>query len=92
MGTPMQQSWKRTIPGAITSTAMWFLATLIFGWYVTRFAKYSQVYGSLGAGIALLFWLYIISLSVLYGAEFNAEFYHHFFHVPDADSATTPPK
>jgi membrane protein len=92
MGTPMQQSWKRTIPGAITSTAMWFLATLIFGWYVTRFANYSQVYGSLGAGIALLFWLYIISLSVLYGAEFNAEFYHHFFHVPDADSATTPPK
>jgi membrane protein len=92
MGTPMQQSWKRTIPGAITSTAMWFLATVIFGWYVTRFANYSQVYGPLGAGIALLFWLYIISLSVLYGAEFNAEFYHDFFHPSDAHSATTPPK
>ena len=51
---------------------MWFLTTLAFGWYVTRFANYSQVYGSLGAGIALLFWLYIVSLSVLCGAEFNA--------------------
>jgi membrane protein len=80
MGTPMQQSWKRTLPGAVLSTAMWFLVTLIFGWYVTRFANYSQVYGSLGAAIALLFWLYIISLSVLCGAEFNAEFHARFFH------------
>ncbi len=53
---------------------MWFITTLAFGWYVTRFADYSQVYGSLGAVIALLFWLYIISLSVLCGAEFNAQF------------------
>ena len=80
MGTPMRQSWKRVLPGAIMSTAMWFIATIVFGWYVTRFANYSQVYGSLGAGIALLFWLYLISLSVLCGAEFNTEFSRHFFH------------
>jgi len=79
MGTPMRQSWKRTIPGAIVATALWFLTTLAFGWYVTRFANYSQVYGSLGAGIALLLWLYIISLSVLCGAEFNAQCNAHFF-------------
>jgi membrane protein len=75
MGTPMQQSWKRVVPGAILSTLLWFIATVAFGWYVTRFANYSQVYGSLGAGIALLFWLYIISLCVLFGAEFNTEFH-----------------
>jgi membrane protein len=80
MGTPMQQSWKRVLPGAILSTAAWFLATVAFGWYVTRFANYSQVYGSLGAGIALLFWLYIISLCVLFGAEFNTEFHARFSH------------
>lgn len=74
MGTPMRQTWQRTLPGAVLATAMWFVSTLIFGWYVTRYANYSRVYGSLGAGIALLFWLYIISLSVLCGAEFNAEF------------------
>jgi membrane protein len=66
--------WRATLPGAVMATAMWFLTTLAFGWYVTRFANYSEVYGSLGAGIALLFWLYIISLSVLCGAEFNAQF------------------
>jgi membrane protein len=91
MGTPMQQSWKRTIPGAIVSTAMWFLSTLVFGWYVTRFANYSQVYGPLGAGIALLIWLFIISFSVLCGAEFNTEFYQHFFHSSPAHSTATPP-
>lgn len=71
----MESSWKRTLPGATLATAMWFLSTLIFGWYVTRYANYSEVYGSLGAGIALLFWLYLISLSVLAGAEFNAQLF-----------------
>ena len=74
MGTPLRQSWRRTLPGAVLATLTWFATTLVFGWYVTRYANYSRVYGSLGAGIALLFWLYIISLSVLCGAEFNAQF------------------
>jgi membrane protein len=91
MGTPMQQSWKRVLPGAIVSTAMWFISTLVFGWYVTRFANYSQVYGSLGAGIALLFWLYIISLSVLCGAEFNTEFHARFHHPHTTHSKSSPP-
>lgn len=71
----MESSWKRTLPGATVATVLWFLTTLLFGLYVTRFANYSEVYGSLGAGIALLFWLYLISLSVLAGAEFNAQLY-----------------
>jgi membrane protein len=91
MGTPMQQSWKRVLPGAVVSTAMWFLSTLIFGWYVTRFANYSQVYGSLGAGIALLFWLFIISLSVLCGAEFNTEFHARFSSPSVPPPPNSPP-
>ncbi len=71
---PMGESWVKTLPGAIVATAMWFVTTLSFGWYVTRVANYSAVYGSLGAGIALLFWLYIIFLSVLCGAEFNQQY------------------
>ncbi len=77
MGTPARQPWMRVLPGALAATVMWFVTTLIFGWYVTRFANYSQVYGSLGAGIALLFWLYIVSLSILFGAEFNTQFHLH---------------
>lgn len=77
MGTPVRQPWCRVLPGALAATVMWFVTTLIFGWYVTRFANYSQVYGSLGAGIALLFWLYIVSLSIFFGAEFNTQYHLH---------------
>jgi len=73
MGAPQRGNWVRTLPGAVVATAIWFVTTLVFGWYVTRVANYSQVYGSLGAGIALLFWLYFVFLSVLVGAEFNAQ-------------------
>ncbi|MFC6644990.1 YihY/virulence factor BrkB family protein [Granulicella cerasi] len=66
-------SWRASLPGATVATVLWFASTLGFGWYVTRYANYGQVYGSLGAGIALLIWLYIIALSVLVGAEFNAQ-------------------
>lgn len=75
MGTPRTQSWRRVMPGAVLGTVLWFPSTLIFGWYVTRHANYAQVYGSLGAGIALLIWLYIILISVMFGAEFNAVVY-----------------
>jgi membrane protein len=66
-------SWRASLPGAAVATVLWFVSTLLFGYYVTRFANYSRVYGSLGAAIALMFWLYIIALSVLIGAEFNAQ-------------------
>ena len=74
LGTPKRQPWLAVVPGAAIATVLWFAATIVFGWYVTRFANYSRVYGSLGAGIALLLWLNIISLCVLYGAEFNVQF------------------
>ena len=48
-----------------------FSATLAFGMYVTRIANYSMFYGSFGAGIATLVWLYITSFSALLGAELN---------------------
>lgn len=73
MGTPRTQSWRRVLPGSVLATALWFPSTLAFGWYVTRHAHYRQVYGSLGAGVALLVWLYIILVSVMVGAEFNAQ-------------------
>ena len=81
-GTPVNHSFRRTLPGATIATGLWFLSTLGFGLYVTRFANYSQVYGSLGAGIALLIWLYIIALSVLIGAEFNAQLFGEGYNFP----------
>lgn len=90
MGTPIRQPWGRILPGAFAATAMWFLTTLAFGLYVTRFANYSQVYGSLGAGIALLFWLYIVSLSVFFGAEFNVQYHTDGHPVVTAREAEEP--
>lgn len=80
MGAPRTQSWRRVIPGSVMATAIWFASTLAFGWYVTRHAHYQQVYGSLGAGVALMVWLYIIMVSVMVGAEFNAEVYPKRLH------------
>jgi membrane protein len=70
-GTKRTEHWKWVAPGAIAATAVWFPATLAFGWYVTRIADYSMFYGSFGAGIATLVWLYITSFSALLGAELN---------------------
>lgn len=69
---PRTQPWHSVLPGATLATGMWFGATMLFGWYLNRYADYSVIYGSLGVGIALLVWMYMISLVILVGAEFNA--------------------
>jgi len=74
-GTKRTEHWARVAPGAVTATLVWFPATLAFGWYVTRIADYSMFYGSFGAGIATLVWLYITSFSALLGAELNGVLY-----------------
>ena len=74
-GTPRRRAWKYVLPGASGAAIIWFLATLAFGFYLTRFADYSVVYGPLGAVVATLVWLYIATVSVLIGAEFNAHLF-----------------
>jgi membrane protein len=76
-GIPVRHKWRTLFPGAALATVMWFGATLLFGWYVGHFAHYTQIYGQLGSGIALLFWLYMVAYSILVGAEFNAQRKHH---------------
>jgi membrane protein len=75
---PRTQPWHSVLPGAVLATAMWLLSTAFFGWYLQHYADYSVIYGSLGVGIALLLWMYIISLVVLIGAEFNAMLFPRF--------------
>ena len=74
-GTKRTEHWLWVLPGAVTGTLIWFPATLAYGWYVTRLADYSRIYGSFAAGIATLVWLYITSFSVLVGAELNGVLY-----------------
>jgi membrane protein len=69
---PRTQPWHSVLPGATLATVMWFIVTMLFGWYLQNYADYSLIYGSLGVAIALLVWMYLISLVILIGAEFNA--------------------
>jgi membrane protein len=73
MGPNRPQQLSRVLPGAILATGLWFLATLGFAWYVRNIANYNLLYGSIGAVIALLVWMYVLSAVALIGCEFNAE-------------------
>ena len=89
-GTKQKEHWVRVIPGAIASAFGWFLTTLGFGFYVTRIANYSMFYGSFGAGIATLGWLYITSFSALLGAELNAVLFRNRQERASASAAPEP--
>ena len=65
--------WRWVAPGAVLATAVWLAASAGFSYYVSNFANYDKIYGSLGAVIVLLFWLYITFYILLLGAEVNAE-------------------
>ncbi len=69
---PRTQPWHSVIPGSVFATIVWFAVTVGFRYYLQHFGDFGTIYGSLGAGMALLVWMYMISLVVLVGAEFNA--------------------
>jgi membrane protein len=69
---PRTQPWHSVIPGSMLATLLWFSVTIGFRSYLQHFANFATIYGSLGVAMALLVWMYLISLVVLIGAEFNA--------------------
>jgi membrane protein len=60
-------------PGAILAVLVWIGASALFGLYVAKFGSYNKTYGSLGAIIIFLVWLWLTNVAVLLGAELNAE-------------------
>ena len=73
-GPYRKQRWCYVWPGAVFATIFWLLATSGFGWYVRNMGHYNVMYGSVGAGIALLVWMYLMAVIALIGCEFNAEY------------------
>jgi len=65
--------WHWVSVGSLFAMVVWLLASAAFWLYLSNFANYDRIYGSLGAVIILLFWLYISFYIVLLGAEINAE-------------------
>ncbi len=73
-GPYRQQRWSYVWPGAILSTLLWLASTSGFSWYVRNITNYNVLYGSIGTGIALLLWMYVLSAIAILGCEFNAEY------------------
>jgi membrane protein len=71
--TPCRRmSWVEVLPGAFFSTLGWLVVSIGFSYYVNNFAKYSRIYGSIGAVIILLTWLFLSSVIIILGGELNA--------------------
>lgn len=68
----VKRRFRVITPGAVLSVAVWILASMGFGFYVQNFGNYNATYGSIGAVIILLFYFYLSSAVLLFGAEVNA--------------------
>lgn len=63
--------------GAVVAVILWVSASLGFSFYLFNFADYDAIYGSLGAAVALLIYLYLSAAALLLGAEVNEAIYQH---------------
>ncbi|TCJ13899.1 YihY/virulence factor BrkB family protein [Rubrobacter taiwanensis] len=68
----VEQPFRWITPGGVIGLLLWVLASLAFSYYVNNFGAYDRTYGSIGAVIVLLLYLYISSIMILFGAELNA--------------------
>ena len=68
----IHKRWKFFNAGSITASIMTILVTNLFSYYLVNFASYHKVYGSIGSLIALMVWLYFVSLILIVGFEINA--------------------
>ena len=65
--------WRWVSPGALLATAVWLVASIAFSLYTANFGKYNETYGTLGAIVVVMLWLYITAYAVILGAELNCE-------------------
>ncbi|MDF2704056.1 MAG: YihY family inner rane protein [Rubrobacteraceae bacterium] len=68
----VDQPFRWITPGGLIGVLLWVLASVAFNFYVSNFGSYNKTYGSIGAVIVLLLYLYISSLTILFGATLNA--------------------
>ncbi len=71
LGPNRKQKFGKLFPGAMLATILWLMATLVFAWYVRHVSNYNVLYGGVGAGLALLVWMYVLAVILLFGCEFN---------------------
>jgi membrane protein len=72
IGPRKRLAWASVWRGSVVATVLWFLLTLAFGWYVRNLSNYNVMYGSVATVIALIVWMYMLSIIALYGCAYNA--------------------
>ena len=68
--------WQWVTVGSIFAAGTWMIVSFLFSWYLTSIANYNATYGSLGAAVGVMIWLWISITVMLLGAELNAEIEH----------------
>lgn len=76
--------WRWVTWGSVAAASIWIAASILFSWYAESFGNYNKTYGSLGAVIIFMTWIWISALAILIGAELDAEMEHQ-----TADDTTT---
>ena len=71
-----QPQWRWISPGSIFAAVTWIAASLLFSWYTAHFGSYNKTYGSLGAAVGFMTWIWISTIVILIGAKINAELEH----------------
>ncbi len=72
----IHKRWKFINAGSVTSSILIILSTNLFSYYLSNFATYNKLYGSIGTIIALMLWLYLVALILIVGFEINVSFDH----------------
>jgi membrane protein len=88
-GPNIRQRFRLISPGAIFSAVVWILLDVIFRFYIDKFARYDQTYGSVGGAAILLLFFYIDGLVLLVGAEINSEIDFESLGVPSGSKDFT---
>lgn len=68
--------WQWLSVGSVLAAIVWLASSALLSWYLETFADYNATYGSLGAAIGMMMWMWISALVILFGAELNAEIEH----------------
>jgi membrane protein len=68
--------WRWVTWGSVVAALLWIAASMLFSWYVATFDSYNRAYGSLGAAVGFMVWLWISAVIVLLGGALNAEMEH----------------
>ena len=68
--------WRWLTVGSVAAAATWLVGSALLSWYLANFANYNATYGSLGAAIGMMMWMWMSSIVILFGAQLNAEIEH----------------